>query len=123
MNSSSTGSATRRRRTWLLYPLWILLCGLLFAALLGAPDPARPAGRLTEKEGIAKAEAALKSRPGFDSHRVVHAAWSPKGELGGESRWVVLFRAVEAQGLQSSVVVEVTGDEGRLIRMRGVGGE
>lgn len=116
-NGDEDRSNAGRGRFWLVYLLWILFCGALFTALQGAPDPALPDGRLEEKQAILIAEAILRGRQELAAHQLVHAAFSPNGELGDESRWIILF-SPQAGRLQNAVVVELSGREGRLIRMR-----
>lgn len=117
-DSNQSRSHAGRGRFWLVYALWILLCGALFATLEGAPDPALPQGRLTENEAVAVAGAIVRNRPQLAAHQLVHAAWSSAGELGDEARWVMLFKPPEAPRLEGALVIELSGVEGRLIRLR-----
>ncbi len=119
-HTENSRSSTGRGRSWLLYPVWILVCGIAFSALKGAPDPASPTGRIAEREAIARAEVEIRRHKTLNRYQAVHASWSSAGELGEETRWVILFKPAEATGLQDAVVVELGGEDGCLIRMRGL---
>ena len=108
-----------RRRFWLLYPAWILICVALFFALRQLPDPARPSGRIDRDSASRLAlQYLVQSNARYGSHTPEHIAFSPSGELGPEARWVVLCYRDEASGFHDAMVVEVRASDGALIRIR-----
>lgn len=60
----------------------------------------------------------VQSNPAYRSHRAMHVAFSPSGELGPEARWIVLCDRSETAGLRDAMVVEVRARDGALIRIR-----
>jgi len=96
-----------RRRYWLLYPLWILICAMLFLAMRGREDPSRRPGRILSNDAAVRALAALH-RPGYEA---VHVA-------GEGNRWIVLCDRVPHTGLQEAVVVELDAIDGHLLGIR-----
>lgn len=109
-----------RRRDWLLYPLWILLCAALFVALRGAEDPSRRPGRILSDEAAVRAVALLRARDAarYRTYEAVHVAYAGAGEGGTVARWVVLCDRVPHSGLDDAVVVELDARDGRLLRVR-----
>lgn len=108
------------RRYWLLYPLWIVLCAVLFLAFLHREDPSRRTGRMLSDDAAARAVAILRNDPlRFRDYEAVHVAWAPRGEGGGTTdRWVVLCDRVPHTALREAVVVELDGKDGRLLTIR-----
>jgi len=96
-----------RRRYWLLYPAWIVLCAILFLALRRADDPSRRPGRILSNDAAVRALAILH-RPGYEA---VHVA-------GEGNRWIVLCDRVPHTALQEAVVVEVDAVDGHLLMVR-----
>jgi hypothetical protein len=96
-----------RRRYWLLYPAWILLCALLFFAMRNREDPSRRPGRILSNDAAVRALAILH-RPGYEA---VHIA-------GEGNRWVVLCDRVPHSGLEDAVVVELDSTDGHLVTIR-----
>jgi len=96
-----------RRRYWLLYPAWILICAVLFFAMRDREDPSRRPGRILSNHAAVRALAILH-RPGYEA---VHVA----GESG---RWIVLCDRVPHTGLRDAVVVELDAVDGHLLKIR-----
>jgi hypothetical protein len=96
-----------RRRYWLLYPAWILVCALLFFAMRNREDPSRRPGRILSNEAAIRALAILH-RPGYEA---VHIA-------GEGNRWVVLCDRVPHTGLREAVVVELNASDGHPLIVR-----
>jgi hypothetical protein len=96
-----------RRRYWLLYPAWIVLCAILFLALRHADDPSRRPGRIQSNDAAVRALAILH-RPGYEA---VHVA-------GEGNRWIVLCDRVPHTGLREAVVVELDAVDGHLLTIR-----
>jgi hypothetical protein len=109
------------RRFFLLYPVWIGLCAILFIALRGADDPSRRHGRILNTEAGERAIAILHQRDPvhFRDYEAVHVAWAGHGEGAPEDRWIVLCDHARHTNLTEAVVVEVDGKAGRLLRVRG----
>jgi hypothetical protein len=109
-----------RRRYWLLYPAWILVCAGLFAALRGAPDPSRRAGRILSDEAAVRAVALLRARDvvRFRDYEAVHVAYAGAGETGPQARWVVLCDRVPHTALHEAVVVELDARSGSMLTVR-----
>jgi hypothetical protein len=96
-----------RRRYWLLYPAWILVCAALFFAVRGREDPSRRPGRILSNEAAVRALAILH-RPGYEA---VHVA-------GESNRWIVLCDRVPHTALRDAVVVELDAVDGHLMSIR-----
>lgn len=109
-----------RDRFWVVYLLWILLCAGLFAATRNMQDPSRRSDRISNVDAGIRATGLLRAAfPGqLTEHVVTHVAASRSGELGPESRWVVLFDAPSRPGLEGAMVVELRARDGSLIRIR-----
>ena len=105
------------RRFWLFYPAWIVLCAILFFALRGLEDPARPKGRILSIDAGQRALAIARDR-GYRDYEVVHVARARAGEGGREDRWVVLLDRVPHTRLREAVVVEVRIADGGLLAIR-----
>jgi hypothetical protein len=106
-----------RKRFWLLYPAWTLVCALLFAGLRNAEDPSRRPGRIPPEKAsaIALRELAARDRAGYES---VHVAFASGGDEGERARWVVLCDRVPHTALRDAVVVELDARDGKLITIR-----
>jgi hypothetical protein len=96
-----------RRRYWLLYPAWILVCALLFFAMRNREDPSRRPGRILSNDAAVRALAILH-RPGYEA---VHVA-------AEGSRWIVLCDRVPHSGLADAVVIELDASDGHLLTIR-----
>ena len=116
-------------RYWILYPLWIAFCAILFFALGGIGDPARPTDRIENPVAARLAVAELrKSDPArFADYEVVHVTFADADDLGSPrsphaagSRWLVLCDHPQRSKLRDAVVVELDARTGQLIRMRKV---
>jgi hypothetical protein len=110
------------RRFWVVYPLWIVFCALLFLALRDVEDPSRPGDRIHNDEAGRLAMAALRE---VDPHRyaeytVVNVAYARREETGSPSRWVVLADRLPRTALRQAVVVELDASSGAVISIRGV---
>ncbi|HJQ35632.1 MAG TPA: hypothetical protein VKB93_00705 [Thermoanaerobaculia bacterium] len=105
------------RRFWLLYPGWIALCAILFAALGGAEDPARPKGRILSIDAGRRALAVARER-GLRDYEVVHVARARAGEGGRQERWVVLVDRREHTALKDAFVIELDAADGTPIKIR-----
>jgi hypothetical protein len=103
-----------RRRYWLLYPAWILLCAILFLSLRQKEDPSRRPGRILSDDAGIRALAILH-RSGYE---VVHVAFAGRGEGGNADRWILLCDRVPHTALREGVVVEVDAKDGRLLVIR-----
>jgi hypothetical protein len=102
----------------LVYPAWILLCGVLYFALSGAEDPSRPRGRILSNDAGARAVVIAAQRdPRYRGYEAVHVAYAGRGEGGREARWVVLIDRVPHSG--EGVVVELRASDGALLGIRG----
>ena len=100
------------RRSWLLYPAWIVICAVLFFALRGAEDPSRRRDRILSNEAGVRALQILQSRaPQYRNYEVVHVAWA-------DARWIVLCDAVPHTALRDAIVVELDGRSGELVTIR-----
>ncbi len=106
------------RRYWLLYPAWILLCGVLFFALRGAEDPSRRHGRILSNDAADIAVRIVRQRPQFRGYEAVHVAYAARGEEGNANRWIVLCDAVPHTALRRAIVVELDARDGHLLMMR-----
>jgi hypothetical protein len=109
-----------RRRYWLLYPSWIVLCAAIFFGLRGADDPSRRHGRILSSEAGVRALTILRERDAriYAGYDVVHVAWAGRGEGGERARWVVLCDRVPHTALSAAVVVELDGADGSLLVIR-----
>jgi hypothetical protein len=109
-----------RRRYWLLYPAWIVLCALLFLALRHREDPSRRPGRIQSDDAGIRALAILHQDDPvrFRGYEAVHVALAGKGEGGDTNRWVVLCDRVPHSALREAVVVEVDAVDGHLLVVR-----
>ncbi|HEX7707432.1 MAG TPA: hypothetical protein VF701_13335 [Thermoanaerobaculia bacterium] len=109
---------------WLLYLAWAIVCASLFFALRGREDPSRPTGRILSIEAGARASAVLREidRERYGAYSVVHVAGARRGEGAAEDRWVVLLDRQPRTRLREAVVVELATEDGRTLRVRGVGG-
>jgi hypothetical protein len=96
-----------RRRYWLLYPAWILLCAMLFFATRNRDDPSRRSGRILSNDAAVRALTILH-RQGYEA---VHVA-------AEGTRWVVLCDRVPHSGLADAVVVELDAKDGHLVTVR-----
>jgi hypothetical protein len=96
-----------RRRYWLLYPAWILVCALLFFAMRNREDPSRRPGRILSNDAAVRALTILH-RPGYEA---VHIA-------SENNRWIVLCDHVPHSGLSDAVVVELDSTDGHLVTIR-----
>ncbi|HEU4523032.1 MAG TPA: hypothetical protein VFT12_13575 [Thermoanaerobaculia bacterium] len=110
----------RRRPFWPLYIAWIFFCAMLFLALRNAEDPSRRSGRILSSEAARIAIETLRDRDPqrFRDYHAVHTGWARAGEGAPERRWVVLADRVPHTGLREAVVVELAGEDGRLLRIR-----
>ncbi|HUJ14898.1 MAG TPA: hypothetical protein VL284_14020 [Thermoanaerobaculia bacterium] len=106
-----------RRRFWVLYPLWIAICALLFVALEHRPDPSRPQGRVLSDNAAARAIVILQQR-GLRGYEAVHVAYAPRGEAGATNRWIVLCDRVPHTALRQAIVVELDAADGHLLTIR-----
>lgn len=102
-----------RKRGWLLYPMWMVVCAVLFLALRGAEDPSRRRDRILSNQAGVRALQVLqeKAPDRFNKYEVVHVAWA-------DSRWIVLCDAVPRTALREAVVVELDGRSGKLLTIR-----
>ena len=109
-----------RRRFWLLYPLWIVICAGLFFALRDREDPSRRRDRILSNDAAIRAVAVLRKldRARFASYEPVHVAYAGRGEAGGPARWVVLCDRVPHTALREAVVVELDARDGALLTIR-----
>jgi hypothetical protein len=109
-----------RRRYWLLYPLWIVLCAALFFALRNREDPSRRHDRILSNDAAVRAVAVLRKtdRARYGAYEAVHVAYAGRGEAGGGARWVVLCDGVPHSGLRDAVVVELDARDGSLLSIR-----
>jgi hypothetical protein len=109
-----------RRSFWLLYPLWIILCAVLFFALRNREDPSRRPGRILSDDAAVRAVAALRDRDcaRYAGYEAVHVAYAGRGEGGGRARWVVLCDRVPHSGLREAIVVELDARDGSLLLIR-----
>ena len=109
-----------RRRYWLLYPAWIVLCAVLFLAMRHGDDPSRRPGRILSNDAGIRALAILRhSDPvRFQNYEAVHVALAGRGEGGDVNRWVVLCDRVPHTALRDAVVVELDVVDGHLLAIR-----
>jgi len=114
-----------RRRYWVLYPVWIALCAILFLSLRHREDPSRRPGRILSDDAAVRAVASLqRSNPvRFQQFEAVHVAWAGRGEGGDSDRWVVLCDRVSHTALRAAMVVELDGKDGRVLVIRRVKSE
>jgi len=106
-----------RRRFWVLYPLWIAICALLFVALQHRPDPSRPQGRVLSNDAAVRAIQILQQR-GLRGYEAVHVAYAGRGEGGAANRWIVLCDRTPHTALRDAMVVELDAADGRLLTIR-----
>jgi hypothetical protein len=111
-----------RRYFRVLYVAWILVCVISVVALRNRPDPSRAGTELDSDAAARRAVAILQTVDGsrFRGYDVATVAYARTGELGGQSRWIVLCDRVERTGLSDAVVVELSPDGRRLLRLRPV---
>jgi len=109
-----------RRRFWLLYPAWILICGLLFLSLRPFYQGPRVNGRLTSDQASERALEILRSNDDkrFATYDAVHSAYARDGEAGPGPRWIVLCDHPDRSALREAVVVELEANTGNLIKIR-----
>jgi hypothetical protein len=105
------------RRFWPLYVGWIALSAILFIALGGAEDPARPKGRILSLDAGHRALAIARAH-GLRDYEVVHVARARAGEGGASERWVVLLDRREHTQLREAVVIELDAASGTPIKIR-----
>ena len=105
------------RRLWPFYLAWIALCAILFVALRGADDPARPKGRILSIDAGTRALTIARAR-GLRDYEVVHVARARAGEGGREERWVVLLDRIPHSRLKDAVVIELDAATGSPIKIR-----
>ena len=110
------------RRFWVFYPLWILLCALLFVALRDAEDPSRPGERIHNDEASRRAIAELRRADPqrFADFTVVNVAYARPQETGKPAHWIVLADRRDRTALRDAVVVELDAVTGKLITIRKV---
>jgi hypothetical protein len=106
----------RRAFPW-LYPLWIVVCVVLFFALRGLEDPSRPTGRILSIEAGQRALTIARER-GLREYEVVHVARARKGEGAPEDRWVVLLDRKPRTALRQAIVIELRASDGAFLRIR-----
>ena len=109
-----------RRRYWLLYPAWIVICAALFFAFRGSEDPSRRHDRILSDDAAVRAVAMLRRRDParYRTYEAVHVAYAGRGEGGERGRWVVLCDRVPHSALRDAVVVELDARDGSLITVR-----
>ena len=90
-----------------LYPAWILVCAILFVVLRGAEDPSRPRGLILSIEAGRRALQVVQD----PNYEVVHVARSG-------DRWIVLVDKVPHTRLKEALVVELTIEDGKLLKVR-----
>jgi len=112
--------ANVRRRYWVLYPLWIAICAVLFVALEHRPDPSRPSGRILSNDAAVRALAVLQKADAdrYRGYEAVHVAYAGRGEGGAVARWVVLCDRVPHTALAEAMVVELDAGDGALLTIR-----
>lgn len=110
------------RRFWVVYPLWIVFCALLFLALRDVEDPSRPGDRIHNEEAGRMALAALYQADPirYAHYTVVNVAYARPGEAGPSARWVVLADRAPRTGLREAVVVELDASSGEVLTIRAV---
>ncbi|HVR42465.1 MAG TPA: hypothetical protein VMS56_03380 [Thermoanaerobaculia bacterium] len=108
---------------WFLYPLWICICALLFAALqaVDVEDPSRRDDRILSREAGRIALRILRGRDAdrFADYDVVNVAWARPREVAADPRWIVLLDRNPRTGLEEALVIELE-PRGELIRIREV---
>ena len=109
-----------RRRFWVLYPLWIAMCAVLFFALRNSEDPSRRHDRILSSDAAVRALTILRKvdRPRYNGFEAVHVAYAGREEGGREARWVVLCDRVPHTALRDAVVVELDARDGTLLTIR-----
>lgn len=109
-----------RRRFWLLYPLWIMLCAALFFALRDNEDPSRRRDRILSTDAEVRAVAVLQKidPQRYRGYEAVHVAYAGRGEVGGRARWVVLCDRIPHTALREAIVVELDARDGSLLTIR-----
>jgi len=109
-----------RRRYWLLYPAWIVICAALFFAFRGREDPSRRRDRILSDDAATRAVAILRRRDpaSYHTYEAVHVAYAGRGEGGERGRWVVLCDRVPHSALRDAIVVELDARDGSLITLR-----
>lgn len=105
---------------WIVYPLWLGVCLLLFVAMRDWPDPSRPSGRIINDEAARAAEKILQMLDGgkYADYEVVNVSFARGGEAGKEPRWLVLCDEDERTQLKRAIVIELRSTDGRFIRAR-----
>ena len=109
-----------RRRYWLLYPAWMIICAALFFAFRGREDPSRRHDRILSDDAASRAVVVLRHRDParYRTYEAVHVAYAGRGEGGERGRWVVLCDRVPHSALRDAVVVELDAGDGSLITIR-----
>lgn len=110
------------RRFWVVYPLWMVFCALLFLALRDVEDPSRPGDRIHNDEAGRIALAVLhQADPArYADYTVVNVAYAGPEETGSSPRWVVLADRPRRTALRQTVVVELDASSGEVITIRAV---
>ncbi|HXI14582.1 MAG TPA: hypothetical protein VNM92_18345 [Thermoanaerobaculia bacterium] len=105
-------------RFWLAYPAWALACGLLFFTVRDVEDDSRARDRV-EAVAIRRAVMTLHQVDRrFAGYTAVHTSFARGKVDGSPDRWIVLCDSPTRSGLRNSVVVEVTADGTRVLRVR-----
>ena len=67
-----------RRRFWLLYPAWMLICAALFFAFRGREDPSRRHDRILSEDAATRAVSILRRRDParYRTYEPVHVAYA-----------------------------------------------
>ena len=106
--------------SWLLYIVWIAVCGILFVALRGAEDPSRRPGRILSNDAGDLAVAVLRQTiaRATPATKPFTSRTRARGRAGGVARWVVLCDRVPHSALRDAVVVELDAQDGSLLTIR-----
>jgi len=111
-------SAKAGRRFWFAYPAWTLACGLAFFTVRDVEDDSRARDRV-ERVAVGRAVATLHQLDRrYQGYTAVHTAFARGKVDGSPDRWVVLCDSPRRSGLRDSVVVELTADGSRVLRIR-----
>ena len=113
-------SSSRRRLIWLLYPLWLLVCAVLFVAMRDWPDPSRRNDRISNEEAAIRTEAILRTLDSgkYSGFEVVNVSFARRGEIAVEPRWLVLCDEDRRSALDAAIVVELRASDGAFVRAR-----
>lgn len=108
------------RRFWVVYPLWIVFCAVLFLALQDVEDPSRPGDRIHNEEASRRALAALHrvDAKRYADYVIVNVAYARSQETGSTPRWIVLADRRTRTALREAVVVELDAATGEVITIR-----